>query len=690
MITPIGRVQHNDGEVVIGDGQPGPVSLRLRALLTDIQRGIGPRHALLDAHARPRLTAPRRHAGGAGRPGRRWSASSWRRRARRRSSRRSGGAVCAATARDHDRRRPAATASGPCHGRPGTTATPAAASASPPQPAPPTTAASRRPSRPARPAGPPATPRRQHQANPARPVAAGQRRRPRPRPAAVGAASAASAAACTPSTTTSVTTANAPDPAVAHHGQRPLRRAVAAQPVGGVGQPVDVHAAGGERQEPDGEQPGDRRGTPSAASPTSSAARGRAQQRARRPAPSGARRRGAPDVGAPATRTGSTVSQLSARAARQLTPPRARSRRSAVGCVAVSASSRAAICSSGTAATAPVPSPSRMPQVEQRRQLEVLGGERHAPARASAGPAATSPRAPGASSSATSAAAPATSPSSSTGVRRTAACSAEPGERGEVGAAGDPQQGERVAGVRPGPAQGVADRGGLAHPAGVVDPAARARSTATGSAPVSAATSTEAGVVAPTPSAAGHQQVGAGVDLLVGQRPADGERALGLVLGERVLPVDPAAAGADPVARSAARRWPASVVERRRRRPAPTPRPRGRARRPARCARGPPATWRAVIADGCAETPAAAMPWSAATTHHPRPGRRPRRADALRRGEPARPARRAGRARRRAPPARRAGRPRRGGRRRPGRGRQGDPRAFLRHRSHGAAPASAR
>ena len=38
MITPIGRVRHHGGEVVIGDGEPGPVGLRLRAMLTDIQR----------------------------------------------------------------------------------------------------------------------------------------------------------------------------------------------------------------------------------------------------------------------------------------------------------------------------------------------------------------------------------------------------------------------------------------------------------------------------------------------------------------------------------------------------------------------------------------------------------------------------------------------------------------------------
>ncbi|MGH3612627.1 MAG: branched-chain amino acid aminotransferase [Pseudonocardia sp.] len=39
VITPIGRVKHNNGQVVVADGEPGPVTSRLRRLLTDIQRG---------------------------------------------------------------------------------------------------------------------------------------------------------------------------------------------------------------------------------------------------------------------------------------------------------------------------------------------------------------------------------------------------------------------------------------------------------------------------------------------------------------------------------------------------------------------------------------------------------------------------------------------------------------------------
>jgi branched-chain amino acid aminotransferase len=42
VITPIGRVKHNEGEVVIGGGQPGPITMKLRKLLTEIQRGVAP------------------------------------------------------------------------------------------------------------------------------------------------------------------------------------------------------------------------------------------------------------------------------------------------------------------------------------------------------------------------------------------------------------------------------------------------------------------------------------------------------------------------------------------------------------------------------------------------------------------------------------------------------------------------
>ncbi len=53
VITPIGGVKHNDGAVVVGDGRPGPVTMRLRALLTDIQRGTAP-----DTHSWMRTLVP--------------------------------------------------------------------------------------------------------------------------------------------------------------------------------------------------------------------------------------------------------------------------------------------------------------------------------------------------------------------------------------------------------------------------------------------------------------------------------------------------------------------------------------------------------------------------------------------------------------------------------------------------------
>jgi branched-chain amino acid aminotransferase len=41
VITPIGGVKHAGGEVTIGGGETGPITAKLRALLTDIQRGTG-------------------------------------------------------------------------------------------------------------------------------------------------------------------------------------------------------------------------------------------------------------------------------------------------------------------------------------------------------------------------------------------------------------------------------------------------------------------------------------------------------------------------------------------------------------------------------------------------------------------------------------------------------------------------
>jgi branched-chain amino acid aminotransferase len=55
VICPIGGLKHAGGSVRIGDGQPGPVTMRLRKQLTDIQRGIAP-----DTHHWMRQLTPAR------------------------------------------------------------------------------------------------------------------------------------------------------------------------------------------------------------------------------------------------------------------------------------------------------------------------------------------------------------------------------------------------------------------------------------------------------------------------------------------------------------------------------------------------------------------------------------------------------------------------------------------------------
>jgi len=42
VVSPISGVKHSGGAVRIGDGQPGPITSRLRKVLTDIQLGVGP------------------------------------------------------------------------------------------------------------------------------------------------------------------------------------------------------------------------------------------------------------------------------------------------------------------------------------------------------------------------------------------------------------------------------------------------------------------------------------------------------------------------------------------------------------------------------------------------------------------------------------------------------------------------
>jgi branched-chain amino acid aminotransferase len=42
VVTPIDRAGHAGGTFTIGDGEPGPATMRLRDALTSIQRGTAP------------------------------------------------------------------------------------------------------------------------------------------------------------------------------------------------------------------------------------------------------------------------------------------------------------------------------------------------------------------------------------------------------------------------------------------------------------------------------------------------------------------------------------------------------------------------------------------------------------------------------------------------------------------------
>jgi hypothetical protein len=142
------------------------------------------------------------------------------------------------------------------------------------------------------------------------------------------------------------------------------------------------------------------------------------------------------------------------------------------------------------------------------------------------------------------AAAPTTSPSISTGRAPHRGLQAEAGEHREVGAARHPQQ-RRAARGRP--AWPGAARRARRRPCAssrVVD-AAAATDHRHGLGAVSAATIVEAGVVAPTPIEAGTSRSAPEFDLLVGERAARLDAALGLLGGQRVLAVDAPARLAD-------------------------------------------------------------------------------------------------------------------------------------------------
>ena len=42
VVTPVGEVKHAGGSFTVGDGEPGPVTMRLREALLDIQHGTAP------------------------------------------------------------------------------------------------------------------------------------------------------------------------------------------------------------------------------------------------------------------------------------------------------------------------------------------------------------------------------------------------------------------------------------------------------------------------------------------------------------------------------------------------------------------------------------------------------------------------------------------------------------------------
>ena len=198
---------------------------------------------------------------------------------------------------------------------------------------------------------------------------------------------------------------------VAHHLQRPFRRPVTAERIGGVGQPVDVQATGRDQQDRDREGAAERIA--------------RAEGPRRRP---DHRARQRPERDAHDGQCGDDTAAHPGRAAhgqdgrkRECACDRAdHAVTPASSNVAIDASAATAARTTGSATAAPVPSPSRI-------RMSMIGSSSSCcSASAWAGsvdrcPACHHCRAPGASRSATNAAAVTTTPSSSTGVRRTAA-----------------------------------------------------------------------------------------------------------------------------------------------------------------------------------------------------------------------------------------------------------------------------
>ena len=263
----------------------------------------------------------------------------------------------------------------------------------------------------------------------------------------------ANANACARITTTTAATPNGPAVPSAHHLQRPLRRAVAAQPVGGVGQPVDVQAAGGEQQHRHREHTAQRADRPERAAPPPTAPPPPARRARRPPAAARSARRG-PAVGC-VRRIGRTVPNAKAPATERITRVDAAGTPASSN-VAIDASVATAARTTGSATAAPVPSPSRIRRstigsrssCSQRQRVRRFGG-----------PVARLPPLPGARRE----------PLGHQRRRRHhhaveqhrgaahRGLRAEPRHRGQIGAAADPQQRNGIALTRRGP--GRARRG---------------------------------------------------------------------------------------------------------------------------------------------------------------------------------------------------------------------------------------
>ena len=281
------------------------------------------------------------------------------------------------------------------------------------------------------------------------------------------------------------------------------------------------------------------------------------------------------------------------------------------------AAAATALRSTGTAATAPLPSPRRMPRsrIGSRPSLASASDWAGSVERC---PAANQAAAPGAIRSAVSAQATDISPSSSTGTPASAAVEQEAGGGREVGTAERGQGLDRVVGPVAGAGQRLLDDPGLAGQRRRRRCRCRGRSTSLAGSPSPAATSAAAGVVLPMPMSPLISSW-APAAISSGATAAPAASALRVSIGgERVLEVDRAGCRAAPCDRctSAGTSSRSSSTPRSSTRTADAVRPgQRRDRRP--CPATKVRTIAAVISGGYAETPCAATPWSPAKIDQP-------------------------------------------------------------------------